>query len=145
MDKELIRVLCIFSATIGALIGILPLFPFLTGLAFTLLMFFIAPIVLIYFSKLKLIKEFEVEKCLTVGAISGAVACLGFSIVYLPLALILQLIFKIQSFIWIKVLFTNFGFFIPMIVLIALVCALFNAFSAFLVAYFYSYFKQNKQ
>lgn len=144
IDKQLTKTLCIFSMIIGALTGIIPLIPALTGLAFTILMFAVAPIVLFYFKKLNLIENFEMEKCLTIGAISGAMACIGFSIVYFICAVLLYLLFKIQAFLWIKVLFANFGFMIPMIIFMALAVALFNAFSAFLVSYFI-YFKQNKE
>lgn len=144
IDKQLIKTISIFSMIIGALTGIIPLIPALTGLAFTILMFAVAPIVLFYFKKLNLIENFEMEKCLTIGAISGAMACVGFSIVYFICALFLHFLFKIQAFLWIKVLFANFGFMIPMIIFMALAVALFNAFSAFLVSYFI-YFKQNKE
>lgn len=139
------QILCIFSAIIGAIIGVLPLIPALTSIAFTILMFFIAPFVILYFRKLKLIKTIEIEKWMIVGAVSGAVATIGFTVLYFPIALILQLIFKIQSFIWIKVLFTNIGYLIPMVLLTALISALLNAFSSFLLAYFMAYFNQNKQ
>ena len=144
IEKDLLKILCIYSAILGAILGLLPLIPLFIGFAFVVLLIFVSPIVLFYFKKLGLIKNFEMEKCLVVGAISGAVAGLGFSIVYFLIALLLQLIFKIQSFIWIKVLFVNIGFLIPMIILIALVVALFNAFSAFLVSYFFIYFNKNK-
>lgn len=144
IDKQLVKTLCIFSALIGAAIGLIPLIPALTGLAFTLLMFLVAPVVIYYFNKLKLLKDFDMEKCLVIGSVSGAMACVGFCIVYLPIAFLLQLIFKMQSFIWIKVLFVNFGFLIPMIIFMALAGALFNAFSAFLVSYFIN-LKQDKQ
>ena len=85
------------------------------------------------------------EQSMVIGAISGAVALLGFTVVYFPIAFILQLIFKIQSFIWIKVLFVNIGFLIPMIILIALTSALLNAFSGFLTAYFYQSFQKSQK
>lgn len=145
IDKQLLKVLSVFSCIIGAILGVLPLIPALTGLAFTLLMFFVSPIVLIYFNKLKIIKDYQVEKCLVIGAIAGAVSLVGFCIIYFPIAFILQLIFKIQSFIWIKVIFTNIGFLIPMVFFTAIISAITNAFSAFLVSYFSTYFTQNKK
>lgn len=144
VNKQFLKVLCIFSCLIGAILGVLPLIPPLTGIAFILLMFFVSPFILLYYKKLNLIKNFEMDKCLTIGAISGAAACIGFALVYFPIAFILQLIFKIQAFIWIKVLFTNIGFLLPMVFFTAIVGAILNTFSAFLVAYYFAYFKQNK-
>ena len=141
INKQLLKVLSVFSCITGAILGLLAILPPLSGIAFLTLLFFIAPIILIYFNKLNIIKDYEMEKCLAIGAISGAISVIGFCIIYFPIASIIQLIFKIQSFIWIKVLFINIGFLIPMIILIALTSALLNAFSGFLTAYFYQYFQ----
>lgn len=144
ISKSLFKIIAICSFIIGAIIGVFPLIPALIGLAFFVVMFGIAPFMLIYLKKLNILKSIEMEESLVIGAISGAVALLGFTAVYFPIAFILQLIFKIQSFIWIKVLFVNIGFLIPMIILIALTSALLNAFSGFLTAYFYQYFQTKK-
>ncbi len=143
IDKLLLKTVIIFSFIIGAGLGIIPLIPAFIWLAFLLLTLFVAPFMLIYLKHLEFIKEYNMEQILTVGAISGFFSCLGFALLYFPIAFILQLIFKIQSFIWIKVLFTNIGFLIPMVILTALISALTNAFSAFLTSYFL-FFNQNK-
>lgn len=140
IDKSLTKIIIITSLISGAVLGVIPLIPAFIWIAFLLLMFFIAPFILIYMKRLNLIKTIDIENSLVIGAISGFSACLGFAVIYFPIAFILQLVLKIQSFIWIKVIFVNFGFLIPMIVFTALLCALFNTFSAFITAYFYSYF-----
>ena len=140
IDKSLIKIIIVSSLISGAVLGIIPLIPALIWVAFIFLMFFISPFILIYMKKLDLIQDIDIENSLVIGAIAGFSACFGFALIYFPIAFILQLIFKIQSFIWIKVLFVNFGFLIPMIVFTAMLCALFNTFSAFITAYFYSYF-----
>lgn len=145
MNYSFFKILFIFSVITGAILGILPLVPQMSGLAFILLMFFVSPFIIIYFRKLNLIKSAESINWPVIGAISGASAAVGFAIIYFPAAFILQLLFKIQAFIWIKVLFLNIGFLIPMVILTALISALLNAFSAFLTAYFLSSFNKNKQ
>ncbi len=144
INKSLFKIIFLCSLITGAILGILPLIPALTWIAFLAVMFFISPFIIIYLKRLNLIKELEIEQSLIIGAISGASAFLGFSAVYFPIAFILNLIFKIQSFLWIKVIITNFGFLIPMIILIALLCALLNMFSGFLTVYFYQYIKSRK-
>ena len=139
------KMLCIFSAFVGAIVGVLPLIPQLTGFAFFALMFLVSPFIILYLKHLKIIKTLDMEKWMIIGAVSGAVATIGFAMLYFPIAFILQLIFKVQSFIWIKVLFLNIGYLVPMVLLTALISALLNAFSAFLLSYFLSYFIQNKQ
>lgn len=141
INKALLKIIFICSFIIGGILGIIPLIPAFTWIAFLAVMFLVAPFIIIYLHKLKLIEVIETEKCLTIGAISGASAFLGFSVIYFPIAFILNLIFKIQSFLWIKVIFMNIGFLIPMIILIALLCGLMNTFSGFLTAYLYEYFK----
>ncbi len=140
IDKSLIKIIIVSSLISGAVLGVIPLIPAFIWIAFILLMFFIAPFILIYMKRLNLIKTIDIENSLIIGAISGFSACFGFAVIYFPIAFILQLIFKVQSFIWIKVIFVNFGFLIPMIIFTALLCALFNTFSAFITAYLYSYF-----
>lgn len=144
ISKPLFKIIAVCSFILGAILGVFPLIPPLIGISFFVVMFGIAPFMLIYLKRLNILKSIELEQSLVVGAISGAVAILGFATVYFPIAFILQLIFKIQSFIWIKVLFVNIGFLIPMIILIALTSALLNAFSGFLTAYFYQYFQTKK-
>lgn len=144
ISKPLFRIIAVCSFLVGAILGIIPLIPAFIGLAFFLVMFGIAPFILIYLKNLNILKTIEIGQSLVIGSVSGAVGMLGFAMVYFPIAFILQLIFKIQSFIWIKVLFVNIGFLIPMILLIALTGALLNAFSGFLTAYFYAYFQTKK-
>lgn len=144
-NKDLLKIICICSLITGAIIGVIPLIPAFTWIAFLTVMFFVAPFIIIYMKKLNFIKEIDLERSLAIGGIAGSVAFLGFSIIYFPIAFILQLIFKIQAFLWIKVLFTNFGFLIPMVILIALLCGLLNMFSGFLTVYIYEYFKQIKK
>lgn len=145
INKELLKVLSIFSLIAGAILGVLPLIPALTGIAFFLLLFIISPFILIYFKHIKIIEDYNMEKCLIIGAISGAIACVGFTLIYFPIAFILQLIFEINSFIWIKVLFSNIGFIIPMVFFTSIISAISNTFSAFLIAYYFEFIKQNKQ
>lgn len=141
INKALLKIIFICSFIIGGILGVIPLIPAFIWAAFLAVMFLVAPFIIIYLKKLNLIKDVETEKCMVIGAISGISAFLGFSVIYFPIAFILNLIFKIQSFLWIKVIFTNFGFLIPMVILISLLCGLMNTFSGFLTAYFYEYFK----
>ncbi len=145
LDKQTVKIIVITSVIIGAVLGLIPLIPALIWLALFLVMFFIAPFVIIYLKKLNILKEITMEQSLLIGGISGAAAYIGFTFIYFPIAYILYLIFKIQSFLWIKVIFTNFGFLLPMVILIALLCGLLNMFSAFMTAYICEYIEQNRR
>ena len=141
INKALLKIIFICSFIIGGILGLISLIPAFIWIAFLAVMFLVAPFIIIYLKKLNLISNVETERCMFIGAISGASAFLGFATIYFPIAFILNLIFKIQSFLWIKVIFMNIGFLIPMIILIALLCGLMNTFSGFLTAYLYEYFK----
>lgn len=145
LDKSLIKITCMSSLFTGAILGLLPLIPGLIGFTFIVIMFLTSPFVIIYLYKLNLIKQMDVPQCLSFGGISGFFAFIAFSFVYFPLAVLLYLIFKIESFLWIKVIFTNIGFLFTMVILTALLCALINMFSAFITLYLYEYFKGKKE
>lgn len=144
-DKSLLKIINITSFITGAVLGLIPLIPALIWIAFLLVMFGVAPFIIIYLKHLKLLDQIDTERSLLIGMLSGSVAFVGFSIVYFPVAFILQLIFKIQSFIWIKAIMVNIGFIIPMVIFIALLCGLMNMFSGFVTAYLYDYFEAKKK
>lgn len=140
MNKSMIKLLCVFAIFTGGILAILALLPFLMPYILIALLFLISPFMLFYLKKLNIIKSFEVDKSMIFGAISGACASLGFCIIYIPIAFILNLIFKIQSYIWAKAVFVSFGGLLTVVFTIAFVCAIFNAFSGFVVAHFYQKF-----
>lgn len=144
LNKPAIKIVSVCSTIIGALLAIPAMIPYIRGLAFISLMFLVAPFIIVYLKKLKTIHFDSVEKYLTVGATAGATSFLGFALIYFPSAFLLNLIFKIQAFIWVKVIFTNFSFLIATVILTAAANALFNSFSAFLTANAYQYFDNKK-
>lgn len=144
ISKALFKVVSVCSLIIGAIIAIPTFFPFIRGFSFFALMFLVAPFLIVYLKRLEVIKTPDMDKLLAVGALSGVFAFLGFSVVFFPTTFLLNLIFKIQSFLWVKVVFSNFAFLLLIIILMAIVSALTNAFSAFLTAYFYQNFGNRK-
>ena len=144
LNKSSIKIVSVCSAIIGAIAAVPAMIPLVRGVAFLALMFFVAPFIIVYLKRLEIIKFDTPEKYLTVGAIAGATSFIGFAIVYFPITLLLNLIFKIQAFIWVKVVFTNFVFLVAMLILIALLNALFNAFAAFITANIYQYIENRR-
>lgn len=144
LNKSIIKTISACSAVTGAIIAIPAMIPFIRGIAFTALMFFVAPFIIVSFKKFKTVNIDTTEKYLAIGAITGITSFIGFAVIYFPVTFLLNLIFKIQAFIWVKVIFTNFTFLIATIILTASVNALFNAFSALITANMYHYI-ENKQ
>lgn len=145
LSKQLIKVISLFSAIIGALAAVPALIPLFTVFVILIMFIVTAPFIILYLKNLKLFSDLSVEKCAAIGAISGASVFLGFSIIFFPIGFLLNLIFKIQSLILVKVIFSNFGFLMLMIFLMTLTCAMFNTFAGVSTAYFYQIFNTNKK
>ena len=144
ISKALFKVVSVCSLIIGAIVAVPTFFPFIRGFSFFALMFCVAPFLIVYLKRLEVIKAPDMDKLLTIGALSGVFSFIGFSVVFFPTTFLLNLIFKIQSFLWVKVVFSNFAFLLLIIILMAIVSALTNAFSSFLTAYFYQNFENRK-
>ncbi|MBQ3641709.1 hypothetical protein II906_07295 [bacterium] len=142
-NQSQIMIICIFSAIVGGIIGILGLIPPLLGWAFLAFMLFTAPFILIYFKKIGIIKNIDVKNWTIIGAIAGGASAIGFCIAYIPCALVLNFFFKITSYIWAKAVFLNFFSVILFPILIALTSAMFNAFSGYITATFINMFYRN--
>ena len=140
--NPIFKVIAAMSAISGAIIGIAALLPFLSFAVLCLLMFGMAPYIIIYLKNLHVIENIDTEKSLIYGGLSGFAGFLGFSVSFFPLAFIIDLIFKTETFLWVNIVFKNFGFLLTMVILTALLSALLNMFSGFLTGYIYQYFKK---
>ncbi len=142
LKNPIFKIISIVSIISGAFLGVISIIPALTFFILILLMFIMAPFIIIYFKNLNLIKEIKIEQGIIYGAIAGFTGCIGYSVLFFPLAFFLDLIFKIQSFIWVKVVCQNIIFLLGTIFFTAILCAILNSFSGFLTAYLYQYFKK---
>lgn len=140
--KPIFKVITAVSAISGAITGIAALLPFLSFCIFCLLMLGMAPYIIIYLKNLHVIGNLDTEQSLIYGGLSGFMGFLGFSVTFFPLAFIIDLIFKTETFLWVNVVFKNFGFLLTMVILTALLSALLNMFSGFLTGYIYQYLKK---
>lgn len=144
IDKTLFKIITIVSILTGAILGLASVIPFLTFFVMLVLMLLMAPFVIIYFKNLNLIDKVEAEQYMIIGAISGFMGVIGFSIIFFPSAFLVDAIFKIGSLLWAKVIIQNFVFFIGFVFFLGLLSALFNAFSGFLTGYFYRFFNKKR-
>ena len=142
IKSPLLKIITIVCLLTGAIMGVLALIPFLSFGVLTLLMFIIAPFVIIYFKNLNLIKDIEIDQGIFYGGISGFIAFIGFSITFFPLAFIIDIIFKTQTFLWVSIVSKSFLFLSGIIIFTAMLSALLNMFTGFLTAYVYQYFKK---
>lgn len=140
--NPILKVLVLISLISGAILGLISLIPFLSFAILCILMFIIAPFIIIYFKNLNLIEELDIEKGILYGGISGFIAFIGFSITFFPIAFLIDLIFKTETFLWVSVIFKSFIFMVGMVIFTALLSAILNMFTGFLTAYVYQYFKK---
>ena len=95
MNELIIKRASGFSLILGAFIGIVSLIPAVIGFSLFVLMFLMAPIVIIYMKKNeKHIGVLNNEQGAILGAIIGFVSAVGFFASFSPLVCVLKLIFK---------------------------------------------------
>jgi hypothetical protein len=131
------------GAISGAILGLILLIPFINTFSCLILFTVVGAGIVYYLKKNSFIGILSVQDGAMIGAISGFISLIAAALVYLPISYILSLIFSplskagfslISSFvvasysIFVMVMLTFF---------MALLSALFNAFSGLIVAYIY--------
>ena len=128
------------SVIFGAIIGVITLIPYINFVSFLFLAFLISPFVLIKMKQKDLIGILDTQESAIWGAIIGIAAFSGFFIAFSPLCGILGLFFKTGVYMAFKLLWSSGGGIVILImsyVMIGLIIALFNAFSAAIAEYLY--------
>ena len=141
MNILLLKQIALFSVLIGGAIGIITLIPFIGTLAFMTLLLFLSALVIVYLKRNNLIGIINLKEGALIGAVVGFASFISFSIVFLPLSVIIGLIFSKYYIGHLVTMFiTNFGGFFILIVLLfflALISALMNSFAGIATAYVY--------
>ena len=143
MNTSLLKLILILSCFLGAICGFLSLLPFLGGLIFFILLSLSSVIVIIFLMRSNLLQLESIPESITIGSIIGFVSFIAFSIVYMPLVIILMKAFKNYTNYGVALSLSNANLFIIIVVSIfmAVLCATINAFSAFLLYYITEVFK----
>ena len=138
-NKVFLKNLLSLSAILGLLLGIITIIPFISGLAFFILMIFAAPVLYIYLKRLQLIGYMTPQEGAIYGAFIGFTSFLGFSVSFIPLATIIGFLYKGSFYLGIKMLFES-GIFLTltMVIFVAILSALMNAFSGLVTMYIYN-------
>ena len=145
----LLKQIAILSAIAGGAIAVVSIIPYINVFSFTILMLFLSGGVLYYMKRNNMSGIFDLREGSIFGAVVGFVSFIAFSVVFVPLDIILSLLTKgfhaLLSFIpvhtsFLLYFFNNFGGFIVLIMLIifvGLLSALMNAFTGLVTAYVY--------
>lgn len=147
MNLILIKQISILSLFFGSIAGFAAIIPFLGTFALVYLICFIAPIVIWLLVKYNCIELSSVKDGIIVGAISGFVSFLGFSVIYIPISVILLRLFKFSANQGIALMLNNANFFILFVVAVfmSVVGATINSFSGFLTFYIIELIKSVKK
>ncbi|MBP3924303.1 hypothetical protein J6E39_03580 [bacterium] len=137
MNKLSIKQLSTLSAILGVLLGVLTLIPFVGQLAFIILMCFAAVIVIWFMLKVELIEIKTNKQSIVAGAIVGFISFIAFCVMYLPLVYVLSRVFNLYSWYGVSVFLSvgSFGIIILLVLFMALLSAVINAFTGFLTYY----------
>ena len=140
MNLLLLKQLAILSAFAGAILGFLTVIPYVSALTFSILIFFLSAFVLAYLKQNDLIGLISVREGCIFGAVIGFVSFITFSVVYTPISMLLGWLIPSYTQGFLRFFMSSFGSVVVMILLMILmagISALFNAFSGLVTAYIY--------
>ena len=138
IDLILLRQISVLSILFGGIIALLTLIPYFGTMTFIFLICFIAPLVIYLLIKNKCLLMKSVQDGIIVGAISGFVSFFAFSLIYVPVSIVLMRIFGIAANYGVGLMLANANLFLLFVITLffAVVGATINAFSGFLTYYF---------
>jgi len=142
MNQLIVKQTAILSAILGGILGVLTLIPFVRNFSFMLLILCISAVIIVYMKKNDLIGIIDVKEGAILGAIIGFVSFIAFSIVFMPLVMLVSAIlgaFHIHYNTYGINIFIQTGFFvlIMLVIFIGILSALMNAFAGLVTAYLY--------
>ncbi len=138
MNLLLLKQISILSAIAGIALGLITVIPFINLFSFMVLMLCLSVFILFYMRKNELIGIINLREGCLIGAVIGFVSFMAFSVVYIPITMLLGWLIPSYSQGWIRFFMGGFGTFIVMLFLVLFVAglsALFNGFSGLVYVY----------
>ena len=133
----LLRQISVLSIFFGALLGAVTLIPYVGTISFIFLLCFIAPLLIWILIKYNCLSLASIKDSVITGAIAGFIAYFGFSIIYVPISVVLMRFFHIASNYGVGLMLQNANFFILIVIslFLGVLGATVNAFTGFLTFY----------
>ncbi len=137
MNMSLIKLISILSGVFGLLCGFITLLPYIGGLAFFILMCFASIIIVSFLLHSGVLVLESVPESLTIGGIIGFISYFSFSIVYIPMIILLVKVFNYTTNYGVAIFAGQANLFVilTLSVFIGIVSATINACGAFGVYY----------
>lgn len=134
-----IKNLAIISLIFGAISGVLALIPIFGILILLILIFCSSFLIIVFMKKFALLPNPNEQTGMLWGGISGFFAFIGFSIIFLPSSFILSLIFKMSYYTGIGMIMkSGFSIMITLVLFLAILCAMMNAFAGLASIYVFN-------
>jgi len=142
-NTSLLKLISIMSCLFGGICGFLSILPFVGGFVFFVLMCFASVIIILFLMRSNMLNLESTPESITVGGIIGFISFLAFSVIYMPLVILLMKVFKYYTNYGVALSLSNANLFIILVVSVfmAILCATINAFTAFLLYYITEIFK----
>ena len=140
MNLLLLKQLAILSAFAGAILGFITVIPYVSAISFFVLILFLSAFVIAYLKQNDLIGLISIREGCIFGAIIGFVSFLAFAVIYTPISMILGWLIPAYTQGFMRFFLSSFGSFVVMLLLIifmAGISALFNAFTGLATAWVY--------
>ena len=133
----LLRQIAVLSIFFGLLLGVVTLIPYAGAISFVFLLCFVAPLVIWILVKYGCLSLSSIKDSVIAGALAGFISYLGFSIVYVPVSVILMKFFHLAANYGVGLMLGNASFFILVVisVFMGVLSATINAFTGFLTFY----------
>ena len=137
MNVSLLKVITILSCIIGIICGFVALLPYLGGFAFFTTVCLSSLIVIILLMRSGVLKLDTIPESLTIGAIIGFISYLAFSIIYIPLVILMIRVFHYATNYGISIILGHANLFVILVlsIFMAVISATINAFTAFMIYY----------
>lgn len=140
MNLLLLKQLAILSAFAGAILGFITVIPYVSAISFFVLILCLSAFVLAYLKQNDLIGLISIREGCIFGAVIGFVSFIAFSVVYTPISMLLGWLIPAYTQGFLRFFLSSFGSFVVMLLLIifmAGISALFNAFAGLATAWVY--------
>ena len=140
MNLLLLKQLSILSAFAGVILGLITIVPYVSFISFMILITCLAAFILAYLKQNDLIGIISVREGCIFGSVIGFVSFITFSLVYAPLSMLLGWLIPSYTQGFLRFFMGSFGSIVVMILLMILmagISALFNAFAGLVTAYVY--------
>ncbi len=146
INYVLLRQISILSVFFGAVLGALTLIPYIGTFSMLFLICFIAPLVIWILIKYECLSLNSIKDSIIVGSLSGFISYMGFSIVYVPISIVLMKYFHIAANYGIGLMLNDASVFILIVlsVFMGVLSATINAFTGFLTFYIIDFIKNYK-